>query len=202
MTVNMTASERACAQSHINVWKIIAERNDCIHSLEDLENLMGWYRQSNAVFTSYTSSKEEWFLIMEDDAHIKDLVLRGDSFCSYVSSLLNGLKETVDMIYLGHAIPSSAKIHHGKSKQMIKPNYLWQLHAYLITKRTAGILLNFLPVDSPVDTFIAKLIHEKTISAYAVKDQLIKQKGLRRSRPFRQGYGIKDVDILHSAKHI
>ena len=41
-----------------------------------------------------------------------------------------------------------------------------------------------------MDNFIAKLVHEKTISVYAVKDQLIKQKGIK-GRGSRNQWGWK-----------
>ena len=42
----MTDSERGCAQSHVNVWKMIADKNYCIDTLDNLEGLMHSYRRS------------------------------------------------------------------------------------------------------------------------------------------------------------
>ena len=54
----------------------------------------------------------------------------------------------------------------GQSKKLafragfLQPQYLWQLHAYILTGKGAHTLLSNLPVDCPVDNFVAKLIFD------------------------------------------
>jgi len=169
VAVPMSLSEKACAMSHINVWRTIASSfKTSFVDGSSLAELMSLYKLSGSLFTSLptekdsadNSSEEEWYLIFEDDA-----VLRGDleePFCEKVRQLTKSLTSRVDILFLGCVIPKNAsRIKRGK---FIQPNYLWQLHAYCITKRTAKILLSFLPVDCPVDNFIARLVHDSIIT--------------------------------------
>lgn len=42
------------------------------------------------------------------------------------------------------------------------------LHAYVLRGRAVDILLAALPINAPVDNFIAELIHDGRLTAYAV----------------------------------
>lgn len=81
-----------------------------------------------------------------------------------------------------------------KFSPFVKPNYLWQLHAYMIPKRTAQIFLRYLPVDCPVDNFIARLIYDQIVRVYAVREVLVKQRNSNTVNKKR------DSDIVHSGK--
>lgn len=109
-----------------------------------------------------------YYLIMEDDIEINQSVAAvGDSteFLVKVSNLCKVLPEDTDICYLGYIMPKGAKVRHGK--MFIKPSYLWQLHAYLLSPSGARKLLSNLPVNAPVDNFIAGLIYEEKLTVCA-----------------------------------
>lgn len=75
-----------------------------------LGDLLGWYRSTGSVFMSPPSidgkyQGEEWFLILEDDACVRETVLEGGSFVQTVRKLVHSLHDGVDILYLGHVIP-------------------------------------------------------------------------------------------------
>ena len=79
-----------------------------------------------------------------------------------------------------------------KEHNLLKSKYLWQLHAYVIPQRTAKLLLSKLPVNQPVDNFIASLVHDGIINAYAFDKQLVRQP---------DGFvGRSHTDIMHSGR--
>lgn len=104
------------------------------------------------------------FLIMEDDAEIKSsVVLDGETsgFLAKVSEIMRELPLDADICYLGYVKPYEVKFK--RHKRFLKPTYLWQLHAYLLSARGAATLLSSLPINSPVDNFVATLIHENKL---------------------------------------
>jgi GR25 family glycosyltransferase involved in LPS biosynthesis len=189
----LSSTERGCALSHINTWKLIASYtpknkaeasqmssgvnsyngstySTCTHHVANRECL-DFYSSMNSLLVSkikllnelnHIESYQEWFLIIEDDATISKKVLNDDFLPDLMHRLILTVPSDVDIVYLGHCIPKKAKISRHK-KIWVMPNYIWELHAYLITQKTASILLSFLPVDCPVDNFISKLINEKIL---------------------------------------
>lgn len=113
----------------------------------------------------------KYLLVLEDDAvfdpHPK---LKGKNVHPYAKRLtkkdfLQRIKEIEDKIpadfdicYLGY----TGKIFKKTVKKvLVRPQYVWQLHAYLLSPKGAARLLSHLPVSAPVDNFIAKLIVDK-----------------------------------------
>lgn len=200
----LTSSERACAMSHISVWRAIAASES-----GSLNELLRWHRTSGAVFSTLPSNdwkipSEEWHLIFEDDACImSSALLKGESFVGTVNRLLNSLPvgSGVDIIYLGRVIPKNAKISTKKTgRYFVCPNYLWQLHSYMITKKTAELLLRNLPVDCPVDNYISRLIQDGIVRAFAVREGVVIQRRQMRMRGTAGTYKKNDSDICHSGK--
>lgn len=158
-----------------------------------------------------------YFLVMEDDIEIKLTQPGGGfgdgkSFLVKLRELTQALPKDTDICYLGYILPKGAEVKRGK--KYIKPTYLWQLHAYLLSASGAKKLLSHLPVNAPVDNFVASLIHENmltvsietcftkifkslfSIQAYAVphKGRLVKQAaGTFKARR-------SDSDIVHSGR--
>jgi len=96
-------------------------------------------------------------------------------------------------LYLGWAIPWGRAAVNRANDWLLRTNYAWQLHAYVLRGRAVERLLASLPVDAPLDNFVARLVHEGKFVAYAVRDRLVNQEG---SYHQRQG----DSDINHSAR--
>ena len=71
---------------------------------------LDWYRTGGGVFLSLPSGDgkfpgEEWFLIFEDDACVREAALGEGSFFDTVKNFVHSLPENVDILYLGHVIP-------------------------------------------------------------------------------------------------
>ena len=56
------------------------------------------------------------------------------------------------------------------------PRYFWGLHAYWLSPGGAAKLLRRLPVDCPVDVFVARSLHDDDLVGYAAKHKLAKQR--------------------------
>jgi len=222
----MTHSERACAASHLSVWRHIAALRsaqnsqsrsnsqtnsktkrtkestksasgggssgecetapdlECIQIAQSVFQLTqlggGWEPcvSSNIGGTHKSSSSggidEDWFLVFEDDASIVENATAGD-FRRTLSHIVRNLPADFDICYLGSAIPWATGSYPNFGALFYKPNYLWMLHAYILRGRAVDVLLSSLPICAPVDNFVAELIYEKRLVAYALKDHLVKQ---------------------------
>jgi GR25 family glycosyltransferase involved in LPS biosynthesis len=111
-----------------------------------------------------------YYLIFEDDFEIKSWVStehhnntrHSGGFMARVSEIQRQLPPDTDICYLGYVKPYDVTWKQF-GKTFLEPTYLWQLHAYLLSPSGAKKLLSSLPVNSPVDNFIAKLIFEGTL---------------------------------------
>jgi GR25 family glycosyltransferase involved in LPS biosynthesis len=112
-----------------------------------------------------------YYLIFEDDFEIKSWLTvdhhrnthRSQSgFMAKVKEIQRQLPADTDICYLGYVKPYD-ETWKQCGKTFLQPTYLWQLHAYLLSPSGAKKLLSSLPVNSPVDNFIAKLIYEGTL---------------------------------------
>ena len=206
----MTPSERACAASHVMVWKLIGECfangssptssissvtsssiiKPSAHNNNKIPRL--WINfprpryQKKAVEESERVSRidvvrkilttngggrianSQAFLVLEDDAMIittqpkrkgknrqlnSRKLLRKD-FLDRLEIIHELLPADFDICYLGYA---GRTLKKKVKKIFVRPKYVWQLHAYLLSPKGAMKLLSFLPVSAPVDNFIAKL---------------------------------------------
>lgn len=107
-----------------------------------------------------------YYLIFEDDFEIKSWITidhasgdKSTGFMARVNEIQRNLPPDTDICYLGYVKPYDITWKK-YGKHFLEPTYLWQLHAYLLSGTGAKKLLASLPVDSPVDNFVARLIHE------------------------------------------
>jgi GR25 family glycosyltransferase involved in LPS biosynthesis len=123
----------------------------------------------------------QYFLILEDDATIDPhpKIKGPDKYANQTAKkltkkdFLQRLKEIeekipadFDICYLG----CNGKVFQGRVKKvLVRPLYVWQLHAYLLSAKGAAKLLMHLPVSGPVDNFIAKLIFEKSLEVSRIQ---------------------------------
>jgi len=193
-----TISERACAASHLRTWRLI-------HSIRQQLGL------GDAALTASVSAsqaeqtatyreclrwhaRDDWYLIFEDDAAVNsDLARAHGSFQLAVRRVVQSAPDDFDILYLGWAMPWGRAAISRANEWLLRTNYAWQLHAYVLRGRAVDKLLAHLPVDAPLDNFVARLIHEDKLVAYAVRDKLVNQEG---SYSQRQG----DSDINHSQR--
>jgi hypothetical protein len=106
-------------------------------------------------------SEDDWYLIFEDDAVLPKICqsTRWRDFQTILFDTLNkDLPPDWEICYLGHQIPKGAKKVYFTN--VVKPDYLWMLHAYVLKGRAVGKILGSLPINRPVDNFLAELIHD------------------------------------------
>lgn len=106
-------------------------------------------------------------LILEDDA------VFAARFPSRLTRALTLLPENVDALYLGYisGAPWRSKVAAG----LYEAEYLWTTVGYLLWPRGARKLLDALPVDEPVDNFMAWQMSIGNFRALAVSPELIDQ---------------------------
>ncbi len=190
----LTAAERACAASHLKVWRTIAALRtgdtdaqdylgrtsggqsgiDIARQLYTMHAITRFGSdfptgQSNKVKSEKPMSEgdpreADYYIIFEDDAHVS--VAKQEDFRREVAYLMKRLPTSVDVLYLGGALPKRAAefrshVMHGGT--FLKVNYIWMLHAYVLRGRAVDVLLSNLPINSPVDNFLASLIYQKQL---------------------------------------
>ena len=165
--IPLTPSERGCIASHIRVWKLIStiteSSTSSVKESPDPDILRGIYEHCIPLRSKTTEDKKKWwYIVCEDDAAIisRNIV---HNFQSSIRRILNALPNECDICYLGHATPSSGIERKSVNGLFLKPSYVWQMHAYMLTPLSAKKLLSYLPVNDPIDNFVARLINEGKI---------------------------------------
>jgi len=105
-------------------------------------------------------------LVLEDDAV---------ALPAFTSSLEQAVREAprgTGMVFLSSKDRGWTK---PAGKVLMKPSFVWTTVGYLIWPAAARQLLNMLPVDMPVDNFLAWHIREGTIQAYSLKPAAVRQ---------------------------
>jgi hypothetical protein len=198
----MTPSERACALSHVSIWKYIMNcdsgggnssstiTDSISYAISQIPSICinhNRLTQSNVnellipiTLDNYSLSNcspyrsdvfdiaKKSYLIFEDDAEIIEFNTN-ITFQTQLHEVLKKLPSNYDVCYLGYAAPKKA-IQHAKSKLLFQPKYLWQLHCYILSTSGAMKLLSYLPINAPVDNYIARLITEDrlNVSSYSI----------------------------------
>lgn len=125
----------------------------------------------------------KFVLILEDDAvidphpkwrgknsvHVYSKKLLKKNFLQRVKEIEDKIPSDFDICYLGYNGKTFKKT---VKKILVRPEYVWQLHAYLLSPKGAAKLLAQLPVSAPVDNFIAKLIFEKKLEVRTSQQKL------------------------------
>ena len=164
----MSKGERGCTGSHIALWKQCAKRDDPTKPM----------------------------LILEDDAVLWDK--SGVSFPELVQRLIEAVEQIWDvenepvMLYVGCEVvqwrDSRRVVVEGPPVMKLREaEYLWQTSSYIIWPAAARELLAHLPVDSPTDCYISKLVLEGRITAVVACPQIAEQRD-----PYAKG------DIKHT----
>ena len=137
-TLLMSAGERGCAASHIQLWRRLLEL--------DLPAA----------------------IIMEDD-----VVLHPD-FRTHYEILLSQLPADYDILYLAYVNGYPAPHFRG---ELFRGVYVWTTSAYVLSNQGARRLLEHLPVDGPVDNYIAKLMCYSHIKTFLPANPTVTQLG-------------------------
>ncbi len=212
-SILMTDTERACAASHLAVWRIIVDyRRNFLKSpmdksmsiplsikdrgimtmLKDIFKFTSIFNLNYepVMITNALGKTDDWYFILEDDARLKTNRQRSKRFINQL--VHNIIPIDFDVLFLGYFANSSMNINEFR-KEKIKfrrINYVHGLHAYLIKGKSLEFILNqHLPITSPVDNYIGSLINGGHLNAYAVVEKV-----------FTQQDKWKKSNILHSGR--
>jgi len=157
--LRLTGGERGCAASHVEVWRrCAAELGEAGSALEGTTASCGSSCRRGA----------GPLLVLEDDA------MPTAEFVDRLRDALEALRnESPDLLYLGYtqAAPWRRKV----SKCVREAEYLWTTVGYVLWPSGARKLLAALPVDQPVDNFMARLMAAGTLRGFAVVPEILKQ---------------------------
>lgn len=138
---NLSAGEIGCALSHITLWRQLAEspgtestmlilEDDCIFA-----HSKGRSRFARACVTAIEQLPEDWSFFY--------LGLSARGTRTYLNDVNNeNVQATID--------PMDPPI------LIYRPEYGYHTHAYALRKEAAGILLNHLPIQGPIDVWLAE----------------------------------------------
>ena len=168
----MSKGERGCTGSHLALWRQCAKRDD--------------------------PSKP--MLILEDDATLWDR--SGVCFPELCHRLILAVEQMYDvttepvMLYVGGEVVSwrdqrRVVVEGPPVMKLREAEYLWQTSSYIIWPAAAKELLSHLPVDSPTDCYISKLVLEGRITAVVACPALAEQRD-----PYEKG-DIKHTNIYN-----
>lgn len=114
-----------------------------------------------------TGAEHPW-MILEDDAVPKP------NFLTCLRQALVDLRhESPDILYLGY--DQAAPWRRIVSKAVCEAQYLWTTVGYVLWPRGARKLLAELPVNQPVDNFMASLIASEKLRGFAITPKVVRQ---------------------------
>lgn len=122
-------------------------------------------------------------LILEDDA------APTAEFCEVLDQALATLPDDADLLYLGYS--QAAEWRREVSRHVVESHYVWTTVAYIVWPVGARKLLSKLPVDEPVDNWMAGLCAENDIKAYCVRPKIVLQ---------ADAWNVNS-DVAHSDEH-
>ncbi|CAK9074213.1 unnamed protein product [Durusdinium trenchii] len=123
--------------------------------------------------------KRQPLLVIEDDA------VPTKDFTEVLKQALTSLPRDADVLYLGY---SQAAEWRRQSSHLAEAEYVWTTVAYMVWPEGARKLLSKLPVNQPVDNFMATLCADGDIKAYCTLPKIVHQ---------ADGWNVKS-DVGHS----
>eukprot|EP00440_Ansanella_granifera_P061861 gb/GFBE01067068.1/.p1 GENE.gb/GFBE01067068.1/~~gb/GFBE01067068.1/.p1 ORF type:complete len:338 (+),score=76.11 gb/GFBE01067068.1/:1-1014(+) len=122
-------------------------------------------------------------LVLEDDA------APTPEFCERLERAMAALPEDAHLLYLGYS--QAADWRREVSPELVESVYVWTTVAYIVWPAGARLLLSKLPVNEPVDNFMAALAAENEIKAYCVRPKIVLQ---------ADAWNVNS-DVAHSDEH-
>jgi len=106
-------------------------------------------------------------LVLEDDA------APTPEFTTSLERALAATPEDAHILYLGYS--QAAEWRREISADVVEAEYVWTTVGYIVWPAGARILLSRLPVNQPVDNWMATLCADNDIKAYCVRPKIIRQ---------------------------
>jgi len=110
---------------------------------------------------------EKPLLVLEDDA------APTPEFREILCRALKALPSDAHLLYLGYS--QAADWRRELTADLVESEYVWTTVGYIVWPKGARILLSQLPVNEPVDNWMAGLCTDNQIKAYAVRPKIIRQ---------------------------
>jgi GR25 family glycosyltransferase involved in LPS biosynthesis len=130
-----------------------------------------------------SGGEERPLLVLEDDADPTP------EFVKVFSRAWAALPSDANLLYLGYS--QAAEWRREVSAELVESEYVWTTVGYVIWPACARILLSKLPVDQPVDNWMATLCAEGDVKAYCVRPKVIRQ---------ADAWNVNS-DVAHSDEH-
>jgi GR25 family glycosyltransferase involved in LPS biosynthesis len=167
----MSKGERGCSGSHVALWKQVARRDDSSRPMLILEDDVVLWERSGVTFTEMTRR-----------------------MIAAVEKMYDVTKEPL-LLYVGCEVvqwrdPRRVIVEGPPVLKLREAEYLWQTSSYIIWPAAARELLSHLPIDSPTDCYISKLVLEGRITAIVGTPAIAEQRD-----PYEKG------DIKHTNKY-
>lgn len=122
-------------------------------------------------------------LVLEDDA------APTADFMATLSRALAALPADTHILYLGYS--QAADWRREISPELVESEYVWTTVGYIVWPAGARILLSKLPVDQPVDNWMAQLNASGDVKAYCVRPKIVRQ---------AEAWNVNS-DVAHSDEH-
>lgn len=133
-------------------------------------------------------------LVLEDDAAPMP------DFGGILKRALAALPDDAGVLYLGYS--QAAGWRRELSAELVESEYVWTTVGYLIWPAAARLLLSKLPVNQPVDNFMAQACASGELKAYCIRPKIIRQSDAWNCgsdiRHSDEQYWGPDSDIIHS----
>jgi GR25 family glycosyltransferase involved in LPS biosynthesis len=140
-----------------------------------------------------TGSNEPLLVLEDDAAPMPD-------FGKILSRALAALPGDAHVLYLGYS--QAAHWRREVSPDLVESEYVWTTVGYMVWPAAARLLLSKLPVNQPVDNFMAQLCASGQLKAYCVRPKLIRQSDAWNCGSdiahSDESYWGPDSDIMHS----
>jgi GR25 family glycosyltransferase involved in LPS biosynthesis len=137
---------------------------------------------------------DEPLLVLEDDAAPMP------DFGGILRRALSVLPSDAHILYLGYS--QAANWRREISAELVESEYVWTTVGYMIWPAAARLLLSKLPIDQPVDNWMANLCAKGELKAYCIRPKIIRQSDAWNCgsdiRHSDENYWGPDSDIIHS----
>mmetsp|Transcript_73639 Transcript_73639/g.134613 ORF Transcript_73639/g.134613 Transcript_73639/m.134613 type:complete len:378 (+) Transcript_73639:94-1227(+) len=131
----------------------------------------------------HCGEEERPLLVLEDDA------APTAQFTEGLKAALAPLPGDAHLLYLGYS--QAADWKREISTSLVEAEYVWTTVGYIVWPAGARILLNRLPIDQPVDNWMASLCASGDIKAYCVRPKIVRQ---------AEAWNVNS-DVAHSDEH-
>lgn len=113
------------------------------------------------------SSSSRPLLVLEDDA------APTPDFTLLLARAAQAVPADADILYLGYS--QAAEWRRDVSQEIVESEYVWTTVGYLVWPSGARKMLSRLPVDQPVDNWMAHMNATGTLKSYCMRPKIVRQ---------------------------